>query len=70
MSELELSWVMNKMPKSDDRCLEIMSIENVEKARRFHMKVNSPGFRSLMPCAGYFLSTPADRLFIPFSSFV
>lgn len=36
MSELELSWVMNKMPKSDDRCLEIMSLENVEKARRFH----------------------------------
>ena len=36
MSELELNWVMNRMPPSDDKCLEIMSIENVEKARRFH----------------------------------
>ena len=36
MSELELNWVMNRMPPSDDRYLEIMSIENVEKARRFH----------------------------------
>ena len=36
MDNLELSWVMNRMPKSDDKCLEIMSIENVEKARRFH----------------------------------
>ena len=37
MNELELNWVINRMPPSDDRYLEIMSIENVEKARRFHM---------------------------------
>ena len=36
MNELELSWVINRMPKSDDRYLEIMSLENVEKARQFH----------------------------------
>ena len=36
MNQLELNWVMNKMPPSDDRYLEIMSLENVEKARQFH----------------------------------
>ena len=36
MNDLELSWVINRMPKSDDRYLEIMSLENVEKARQFH----------------------------------
>ena len=35
MNDLELSWVINRMPKSDDRYLEIMSLENVEKARQF-----------------------------------
>lgn len=33
---LELSYVLNRMPKSDDRNLSIMSLENVEKARKFH----------------------------------
>ena len=37
MSELELSWVMNRMPKSDDRCLEIMSLPNVEKVRDYFL---------------------------------
>ena len=47
MSELELSWVMNKMPKSDDKCLEIMSLENVEKARRFHKSFPQYGITAM-----------------------
>ena len=35
MSE-KIKWVANKMPKSDDRHLGIMSLENVEAARSFH----------------------------------
>ncbi|MEI0612034.1 diaminopropionate ammonia-lyase [Brachyspira pilosicoli] len=32
----ELKWAENKMPKSDDKNLPIMSIEEVEKAKAFH----------------------------------
>ena len=35
MSE-ELKWALNKMPKTDDRYLNIMSRENVVKANNFH----------------------------------
>ena len=35
MSE-KIKWVANRMPKSDDRHLGIMSLENVEAARSFH----------------------------------
>ena len=35
MSE-KIKWVANKMPKSDDKHLGIMSLENVEAARSFH----------------------------------
>ena len=31
-----IKWVLNKLPKSDDKHLDIMSAENVEKARAFH----------------------------------
>ena len=31
-----IKWVLNKMPKSGDQYLDIMSTENVEKARAFH----------------------------------
>ena len=33
---MKMEWVTNKMPKSDDRNLPIMSKENVAKARAFH----------------------------------
>jgi diaminopropionate ammonia-lyase len=36
MMEPEIKWVANRMPKSGDRNLEIMSLENVSKARTFH----------------------------------
>ena len=29
-------WAANRMPKSDDRQLSIMSLKNVAKARFFH----------------------------------
>ena len=29
-------WTANRMPKSDDRQLSIMSLKNVAKARFFH----------------------------------
>ncbi|MBQ9492173.1 MAG: diaminopropionate ammonia-lyase [Oscillibacter sp.] len=32
----EIKWTGNHMPKSDDRWLEVMSVEEVEKARTFH----------------------------------
>ncbi len=32
----KIKWVLNKMPKSDDRWLSVMSVDNVEKARAFH----------------------------------
>ena len=32
----KIKWVVNKMPKSDDAHLGIMSLENVEAARSFH----------------------------------
>ena len=32
----QIKWVLNTMPKSDDRQLSIMSLENVAKARSFH----------------------------------
>ena len=31
-----IKWVSNKLPRTDDRQLSIMSLENVDKARRFH----------------------------------
>ncbi len=31
-----IKWVENRMPKSEDRQLPVMSLENVAKARRFH----------------------------------
>ena len=31
-----IRWVLNQMPKSDDRHLELMSPANVQKAERFH----------------------------------
>ncbi|MDD6706914.1 hypothetical protein VXJ24_03805 [Olsenella sp. YH-ols2221] len=36
MMEPEIKWVANRMPKSGDRNLEIMSLENVSKASAFH----------------------------------
>lgn len=34
--DLEMRWAMNRMPKSDDKNLSIMSLENVKRARSFH----------------------------------
>lgn len=36
MEELELKYVMNRMPKSEDRNLPLMSLEEVRRARAFH----------------------------------
>jgi diaminopropionate ammonia-lyase len=32
----KIKWVLNKMPKSEDKNLKIMSLDNVASARRFH----------------------------------
>ena len=32
----QLKWVLNKLPKSDDKQLDVMSLPNVAKARAFH----------------------------------
>lgn len=32
----KILWVLNKMPKSEDKCLPVMSIENIKQAREFH----------------------------------
>ena len=32
----KLQWAFNRMPPSDDRWLEVMSLEHVAKARAFH----------------------------------
>ena len=29
-------WTLNKMPKSEDKCLPVMSLENIKQAREFH----------------------------------
>jgi diaminopropionate ammonia-lyase len=36
MSEPKMKWSINTMPKSEDKNLEIMSLENVSKAKAFH----------------------------------
>lgn len=36
MIDTELHWTLNKMPKTDDKNLEIMSVKNVAKAHEFH----------------------------------
>ena len=32
----KILWALNKMPKSEDKCLPVMSIENIKQAREFH----------------------------------
>ena len=32
----KIKWVTNHMPKSEDKNLQVMSLENVAKARAFH----------------------------------
>ncbi|MCI6681267.1 MAG: diaminopropionate ammonia-lyase, partial [Parafannyhessea umbonata] len=32
----KIKWVANHMPKSEDKNLQVMSLENVAKARAFH----------------------------------
>ena len=32
----KIKWVINKMPKTDDKNLPIMSVEEVSKAKKFH----------------------------------
>ena len=32
----KMKWVCNKMPQSEDKNLEVMSLENIKKARAFH----------------------------------
>ena len=49
-ASLKIKWVLNTMPKSDDRQLPIMSLSNVSKARFFH---------STFP---QYSVTPLDRL--------
>ncbi len=36
MFKTSFKWKMNTMPKSDDKNLPIMSVEEVKKARKFH----------------------------------
>ena len=31
-----IKWAVNEMPKTDDSQLQVMSLENVAKARAFH----------------------------------
>ncbi len=53
----EMKWVLNKMPKSDDRYISVMSLENVERAKNFHRSF--PQY-SVTPLAD--LSGMAERL--------
>ena len=32
----KILWALNKMPKSEDKCLPVMSLENIKQAREFH----------------------------------
>ena len=32
----KILWALNKMPKREDKCLPVMSIENIKQAREFH----------------------------------
>ena len=36
MQNTDFKWKLNTMPKSDDKNLPLMSIEEVKKARTFH----------------------------------
>ena len=36
MEHTDFKWKINTMPKTDDKNLPIMSIEEVEKAKKFH----------------------------------
>ena len=52
-----IKWVLNRMPASDDRHLEVMSTENVAKARAFHSS-----FPQYSPTPLARLDGMADRL--------
>ena len=39
----ELQWVVNKMPKTDDKNLPVMALSEVTKAREFHQTI--PGYK-------------------------
>ena len=36
-----IKWAVNEMPKTDDSQLQVMSLENVAKARAFHESFRS-----------------------------
>lgn len=42
MNQEKILWAENRMPKSEDRQLPAMALEEVEKAREFHKSI--PGY--------------------------
>lgn len=53
----KIQWVSNEMPKTDDRWLQVMAIDEVEKAKKFHQSF--PQY-TMTPLAG--LSNMAELL--------
>ena len=37
----KILWAVNKMPKTDDKNLPIMGLEEIKKARTFHERLSS-----------------------------
>lgn len=49
----KILWALNKMPKSDDKCLPVMSLENIKQAREFHKSFPQYTITPLAKLDGY-----------------
>jgi len=65
----EIRWVVNAMPKSEDKNLPIMSIENVEKARAFHQSFPQYSVTPLANLAGMATDLVLGGLFVKDESY-
>ena len=66
----QIKWVRNELPKSDDKWLDVMSLENVAKARAFHRSFpqysitpldNLKGMANYMGVAGVYVKNESYR---------
>ena len=66
----QIKWVRNELPKSDDKWLDVMSLENVAKARAFHTSFpqysitpldNLKGMAKYMGVAGVYVKNESYR---------
>ncbi len=67
--EPKMKWVANKMPKSEDKNLEVMSLANVDKARAFHKSFPQYSVTPLANLAGMAEGLGLGGLFVKDESY-